>query len=106
MVIIGRPDSSLAGGACTLNSGKIAAFFFFFFLVFLGPHPQYMEVPRLECAIGAVAAGLHHIHSKARSELCVSDLHHSSWQCRILNPLIEAGDPTCVLIAAGQIRFR
>ena len=23
---------------------------------------------------------------------CVCDLHHSSWQCQILNPLIEARD--------------
>ena len=37
--------------------------FFFFFLVFLGPHPRHMEVPRLGGLIGAVAADLHHSHS-------------------------------------------
>ena len=37
--------------------------------------------------IGAVAAGLHHSHSNAGS---VCDLHHSSRQQRILNPLSEA----------------
>ena len=27
----------------------------------------------------------------------VCDLHHSSWQCQILNPLSEAGDRTRIL---------
>ena len=33
------------------------------------------------------------------------DLHHSSWQCRILNPPSEARDGTCILMDATQIRF-
>ena len=36
---------------------------------------------------------------------CVCDLHHSSQQCRILNPLSEARDWTCVFMDASQIRF-
>ena len=36
---------------------------------------------------------------------CVCDLHHSSWQCRILNPRSKARDQTCVLMDASQIRF-
>ena len=36
---------------------------------FLGPHLHHMEVPRLGGQIGAAAAGLHHSHSHARSEL-------------------------------------
>ena len=35
----------------------------------------------------------------------VCDLHHSSLQHWILNPLSEARDRTCVLIDAGQIHF-
>ena len=39
--------------------------------------------------IGAVAAGLH--HSTATSDLSrVCNLHHSSWQHWILNPLSES----------------
>ena len=38
---------------------------FFFFNLFPGPHPQYMEVPRLGAAI---AASLHHSHSNSGSE--------------------------------------
>ena len=44
--------------------------------------------------IGAVAAGLHCSHSIIRSELHLQPTHHSSWQCQILNPLVEARDLT------------
>ena len=37
------------------------------------------------------------------SHIC--DLHHSSWQCQILNPLREARGQTCILIDASQIHF-
>ena len=36
--------------------------------------------------IRATAVSLHHSHSSARSKR-VCNLHHSSWQCQILNPL-------------------
>ena len=36
------------------------------------------------------------------SQVC--DLHHSSWQCWILNPLIEARDSTSNLMVHSQIR--
>ena len=35
----------------------------------------------------------------------VCNLHHSSRQHQILNPLNEARDWTCVLMDASQIRF-
>ena len=62
---------------------------FFFFLSFLGPHMQHMEVPRLgvklqlQLPASATATG-----TRALSRFC--DLHHSSWQCLILNLLSEA----------------
>ena len=34
----------------------------------------------------------------------IGDLHHSSWQCRILNPLREARDQTHVLMDPSQVR--
>ena len=37
------------------------------------------------------------------SHLC--NIHHSSWQCRILNPLSEARDWAYNLMVANQIRF-
>ena len=36
----------------------------------------------------------------------LSSLHHSSWQCQILNPLSEARDPTPNLMVPSWIRFR
>ena len=35
----------------------------------------------------------------------ICDLHHNSWQCWILNPLIKARDQICVLMDASLIRF-
>ena len=37
------------------------------------------------------------------SRIC--NLHHSSWQCQILNPLSEARDPTLILTVPSWIRF-
>ena len=52
--------------------------------VFLGPHLQHAEVPRLgvESAYATVMA--------TRDPSFVFDLHHSSQQRGILNPLSEA----------------
>ena len=48
---------------------KISILLFYFIFVFVGPHLQHMEVPRLgACPVGPVAAGLHHSHSNAGSE--------------------------------------
>ena len=34
---------------------------------------------------------------------CVCDLHHSSWQCQVLNPLREARDQTRILMDPSQV---
>ena len=54
--------------------------------------------------IGTTAACLLHSHSNARSD-CVCDLHRSSWQGWILNPLSEARDPTHIFMDTGWIHF-
>ena len=54
--------------------------------------------------MGAIAASLHHSHSNSRSEPHLN-LHHSSWQCWILNPLSEARNGTRVLIGATWVGF-
>ena len=36
---------------------------------------------------------------------CVCDLHCSSWQCQILNPLIRASDRTQILMDISQVRL-
>ena len=60
-----------------------------FFFVFLGLHPWHMEVPRLgvklELWLLAIATATWDL-----SRVC--NLHHSSWQCWILNPLSRTRD--------------
>ena len=65
-------------------SHYVVSLFTFFF--FLGHHLQHMEVPKL-----GVESEL---QLPAHTHVC--DLHHTSWQCRILNRLSEARDRTHV----------
>ena len=71
---------------------------------FLGPHPWHMEVPRRgvqsEIQLPAYATA-----TAMWDPSCVCDLHHSSWQCQILNPLIEVRDQPHNLILPGWICF-
>ena len=54
--------------------------------------------------IRAVAAHLHHSHSNVDLS-CISELHHSSQQCQILNPLCGAGDQTRVLMDTSHVCY-
>ena len=36
---------------------------------------------------------------------CICDLHHSSWQCWVPDPLSKARDQTCILMVTSQIHF-
>ena len=58
---------------------------------FLGPHQQDMEVHQvgveLELELPAYATA-----TATPDPRNICDLHHSSWQCRILNPLSKARD--------------
>ena len=70
----------------------------------LGPHPQQMEVPRLEVELELQM--LADATATAMQDLSrVRNLRHSSWQRRILNPLVEVGDRTCNLMVPSQICF-
>ena len=80
-------------------------FFFFFFFCLLGATPAgHTEVPRLgiklELQLPTYAT------ATAMWDLShVFDLHCSSRQHQILNPLSVARDQTCILMDASQIRF-
>ena len=71
--------------------------------VFLGPHLQHMEVPRLGVELEPLAYAT---ATETWDPSRVCDLHHSSWQHHILNPLSEAMDQTCVLMDTSQIHFQ
>ena len=74
------------------------------------PHPlfwlhlRHMEVPRLgaelELQLPAYATA-----TATWDPSLICDLHHSSWQHQILNPLSKAKDPTCNLMVPSWIRF-
>ena len=80
----------------------IIVFCFFFF--FLGPYPQHMEVPRLgvesEMQLPAYTTAI-----ATQDPSCICDLHHSSRQHWILNPLSKARDRTPVLMDVSQVRY-
>ena len=88
--------------ASSIFSGLGALFFFFFFFFFLGSNPRHMEVPRLgvqlERQLPAYATA-----TATRDPSHICDLHYSSRQHQILNPLSEAEDRTCNLMVPSQI---
>ena len=92
---------------CTSLLGHIKSFFFsFFFLSFvlLESHPRHMEVPRLGVQMELQLSA--YTTATAMPDLShVCDLHHSSQQHRILNPLSEARDRTRNLMVPSWIHF-
>ena len=81
------------------------SFSFFMSFVFLGPHPQHMEFPRLGVELELLL--LAYTTPTARPDLShIFDLHHSSWQCQILNSRIEARDRTHNPMVPSWIHFR
>ena len=55
-------------------------------------------------ARGQIRASLHHSHSnEGSSRFC--NLHHSSRQRRIINPLSEARDRTRILMDPSQVHY-
>ena len=76
---------------CSFSALLSSLLLFLFVCLFLGPHLQHLEVPRLgverELYLSAYTT------ATAMSDLShVCSLHHSSWQQQILNSLSEARD--------------
>ena len=71
---------------------------------FLGPHLQHRAVPRtgvtLELQLLASTTA-----PVTQDPSRIGDPHHSSWQCRIPNPLSETRDGICILMDPGRICF-
>ena len=76
---------------------------FVFVFPFLGPHPGHMEVPGLGVQ-SELQLRDYTTTTGTWDPSCVCDLHHSSWQRWILNPLSEARDRTRNLMVPGRIR--
>ena len=63
-----------------------------------------MEVPRLGVELELQPLGYATATATPDSSRDCN-LHHSSWQLQILNPLSEIRDQTCVLMDTSQISF-
>ena len=78
--------------------------FLLLFYYFLGLHLRHMEVPRLgfELELQPPVSAT----TTATPDLSlVCNLHHSSWQCQILNPLSRARDGTLVLMDTSRVCY-
>ena len=64
----------------------------------------HMEVPRLEIELELQLLTCA-IATATRDLTCVCELHHSSLQCLIPDPLGEARDQTHIIVDTSQIRF-
>ena len=78
--------------------------FLFLFLLFRATPAAYGGGSQARGRTGATAPGLGQSHRKPDlSRVC--NLHYSSRQCWIHNPLSEATDQTCNLMIPSRIRF-
>ena len=95
-----KPLSALPGED---GSGKVKpSSFGFLFFSFLGAQPQHMEVPRLWVELELQLPA--YTTAAAMSDPShVCNLHHSSWQHQILNPLSEARDRIHILMDTSRI---
>ena len=93
-----------ASAAVSRNNLFFKIFCFYYFLIFLlfRAVPTACEVPRL----GDESELQLPDDTTATPDLsCVGDLHHSSWQCQILNPLIKARDWTHILMDTSLVPY-
>ena len=72
--------------------------------VFLGPYLQHREVPRLGIKLELLPRA--YVTATAVPDPSrIRKLHHRSQQHRILNPLSEARDRSCILIDTSQAHY-
>ena len=72
-----------------------------FFLVFLGPHPWHMEVPRLGAEL-ELQLPAYTTATAAWDLSCVCNLRH---RCQLLNPPNEARDQTYIPMDTSRVRY-
>ena len=86
---------------CSLWLNALLTFIYF---CFLGPYPWHVEVPRL-----GVKSELQLLAYSTATAMpdpsLICNLHHSSWQHWIFNPLSKARDWACVLMNTNWICF-
>ena len=85
-----------------INQGTISGGSLFPSLFFLWLLLWHMEVLQL----GVESQLQLPAYATATPDLSLAlDLHHSSWQCQILNPMSEARDRTCILMDTNWVHY-
>ena len=82
----------------------ISFYMSFFFFFFLGPYLWHMEVPRLG-GESELQLSAYTINTAMRDPGHICDLHQSSRQCRILNPMSEARDRSRILMDPSRAYY-
>ena len=77
-------------------------FFFFFFFFLFRAEPSALEALRLGVQLNSELP-TYTTATRTPDPSCACDPRHSSWQCWILNPLIQARDQTCILMDTGRM---
>ena len=90
----------LVGFICAEPRWKLLSHLFFFSWLFRATPAAY----RGSQARGLIEATVARA-TATPGPSCMCDLHHSSWQCQIVNPLSEARDQTHNLMAPSWIGF-
>jgi len=100
-----NPPSEARDQICILTETVLGSFFSlsFLFLPF-GPHSQHMEIPRRGAEL-ELQLLVYTTATATRDLSHVLDLHHSTRQSMIPDPLIEGRDWTCILMDTCQIHF-
>ena len=103
-----HPPHTLVSSVCApLHTLSISCFIVVYcivFFVFLGPHPQRMEVPRLG-GQSELQQPAYTTTTAMRNPNHICDLHHSSWQHWIFNPLSKAGDWIHILMNTSRVCY-
>ena len=86
----------------SLSSVCVFCFGFFCLFVFLGLHLRHMAVPRLGVEL-ELQLPAYITATATQGPSCICDLHHSSRQHWILNPLSKAKDQTHVLMDSSRV---
>ena len=71
---------------------------------FLGLHPWHMDIPRIGMEL-ELHLTTYTTAPAMPDPTCVCDLHHSSQQHWILNPLSKARDQTPILVDTSWLHF-
>ena len=87
----------------SIDMGYYVNWFIYLFMLFKAVPAAYGS-SQGRGGIGASATGLCHSHSNSGSSH-VCNLHHSSGQRQIPNPLSQARNPACILMDSSRDRF-